>query len=199
MGEDPTAIRQQIEQTRERMGETVDALGYKADVPARTRDSIQDKVQGVRERITGVTSQVSEASRGVTSQVSDAAPDAGDVKHAGRQAVGVVQENPLGLAIGAAAVGFLAGMLVPSTRVEDERLGPVADQVKEQAQQTAQEALERGKQVAQDTAQAATQSAQQAASEIKDTAQRSSQQHAEELKQSAQDSAEQVKDSASSQ
>lgn len=199
MGEDPTAIRQQIEQTRERMGETVDALGYKADVPARTRDSIQDKVQGVRERITGVTSQVSEASRGVTSQVSDATPDAGDVKQAGRQAVGVVQENPLGLAIGAAAVGFLAGMLVPSTRVEDERLGPVADQVKEQAQQTAQEALERGKQVAQDTAQAATQSAQQAASEIKDTAQQSSQQHAEELKQSAQDSAEQVKDSASSQ
>ena len=198
MGEDPTAIRQQIEQTRERMGETVDALGYKADVPARTRDSIQDKVQGVRERITGVTSQVSEASRGVTSQVSDATPDAGDVKQAGRQAVGVVQENPLGLAIGAAAVGFLAGMLVPSTRVEDERLGPVADQVKEQAQQTAQEALERGKQVAQDTAQAATQSAQQAASEIKDTAQQSSQQHAEELKQSAQDSAEQVRDSASS-
>lgn len=194
MGEDPTAIRQQIEQTRERMGETVDALGYKADVPARTRESIQDKMQGVRARITGVTSQVSDASRGLAAQVSDATPDPSDVK----QAVGVVQENPLGLAIGAAAVGFLAGLLVPSTRVEDERLGPVADQVKEQAQQTAQEALERGKQVAQETAQTATQSAQQAAAEIKDTAQRSSQQHAEGLKQSAQESAEQVKDSASS-
>lgn len=33
MGEDPAAIRQEIEQTRERMGDTVDALGYKADVP----------------------------------------------------------------------------------------------------------------------------------------------------------------------
>ena len=31
MGEDPAAIRQQIEETRERMGDTVDALGYKAD------------------------------------------------------------------------------------------------------------------------------------------------------------------------
>lgn len=185
MGQDPDAIRQEIEQTRERMGDTVDALGYKADVPARTRESLQDKVQGVRARLGGVTSQV-----------SDATPDPSDVKHAGRQAVGFAQENPLGLAIGAAAAGFLAGMLVPSTRVEDERLGPMADQVKEQAQQTAQEALQRGKQVAQDTAHAATESAQQAASEIKDSAQQSGQQHAEELKHSAQESAQQVKNSA---
>lgn len=213
MGEDPAAIRQEIEQTRERMGDTVDALGYKADVPARTRDTLQEKVQGVRERISGVGSQVSDATHGVTSQVSDATPDAGDVKQAGRQAVGVVQENPLGLAIGAAALGFLAGMLVPSTRVEDERLGPVADQVKDQAQQTAHEALERGKQVAQETAHAATESAQQAAStiketaqqsgqqaaaSIKETAQQSGQQQAQDLKESAQDSAQQVRDSATS-
>ncbi len=43
MGEDPAAIREEIEQTRERMGETVDALGYKADVPARAKDSISDR------------------------------------------------------------------------------------------------------------------------------------------------------------
>ena len=48
MGEDPAAIRQEIEATRERMGETVDAMSYKADVPARTRDSLHEKVQGVK-------------------------------------------------------------------------------------------------------------------------------------------------------
>jgi Protein of unknown function (DUF3618) len=112
MGEDPGAIRQEIEATRERMGQTVDALSYKADVPARTRESIQEKVHGVRSKLTGVGSHASQAT-----------PDAEDVRHVGRQAVGVAQENPLGLAIGAAAAGFLAGMLVPSTGVEDERLG----------------------------------------------------------------------------
>jgi gas vesicle protein len=181
MGQDPAAIRQEIEQTRERMGDTVDALGYKADVPARTKDSIQERIHGVRSKLTGATEQV-----------SNATPDAGDVKHAGRQAVGVVQENPLGLAIGAAAVGFLAGMLVPSTRVEHERLGPMADEVKDQVQQTAQEAIERGKQVAQETAHAATESAKEAASDVKETAQQTAEHHAEELKQSAQDSAQQV-------
>ena len=185
MGQDPAAIRQEIEQTRERMGDTVDALGYKADVPSRTKDSINDKVQSAKSKITGAGMQV-----------SDAAPGTDDVKQAGQRAVGVVQENPLGLAIGAAAVGFVAGLLIPSTKVEDERLGPMADQVKEQAKQTGQEAIEHGKQIAQDTAQTAAQKAQEVAAEVKDTAHDSAQHHAEELKSSAQDSAQVVKHTA---
>src|SRR5689334_22905836 len=136
MGQDPDAIRQEIEQTRERMGDTVDALGYKADVPARAKESISDKVDTVKSKVAGIGSGVSAAT-----------PQPNDVKQGAKQAVGVVQENPLGLAIGATAVGFLAGMLIPSSRIEDERVGPVADQVKEQARQTGQEALEHGKQI----------------------------------------------------
>ena len=162
MGEDPVAIREEIEGTRARMGDTVDALGYKADVPSRAKESVAGKVQGAKAKITGAGSQI-----------SDVAPDAADVK----QVVGVVQENPLGLAIGAAAVGFLAGMLIPSTNVEDEQLGPVADQVKEQVKQTGQEAIERGKQLA---------------SDIKDQTQDSVQQQSEELKSSVQESAQEV-------
>jgi gas vesicle protein len=167
------------------MGDTVDALGYKADVPSRAKDSITDKVQGAKAKITGAGAQV-----------SDATPDRDDVKQAGQRAVGVAQENPLGLAIAAAAVGFIAGLLIPSTRAEDQHLGPVADQVKEQARQTGQEALQHGKQIAQDTAQTAADKAQEVASEVKDTAQESAQRHADELKASAQDSAETVKQSA---
>ena len=185
MGEDPAAIREEIEQTRERMGETVDALGYKVDVPSRAKNSINDKVQGVRAKITGTGSQV-----------SDATPDRDDVKQAGRRAAGIVQENPLGLALGAAALGFLGGLLLPSTQVEDERLGTVADQVKEQARQTGQEAIEHGKQITQDTVQTAAQKAQEVTAEVKDSAQETAQQHAEALKASVQDSAKTVKQTA---
>jgi gas vesicle protein len=167
------------------MGDTVDALGYKADIPSRAKDSITDKVQGVKAKITGAGSQV-----------SDATPNRDDVKQAGRSAVDVIQENPLGLAIGAAAVGFIAGLVIPSTTIEDQRLGPVADQVKEQARQTGQEAIEHGKQIAQDTAQTAADKAQEVASKVKDTAQESAQRHAEELKASAQDSADAVRETA---
>ena len=156
MGEDPDRIRREIEQTRADMGDTVDALGYKTDVKARTRD----RVVGVKDRVVGAT------------------PDTGDVKHQARRAKSVAEENPLGLAVGAVAVGFLAGMLIPSTRVEDEKLGPVADDVKDRAKETGQEALERGKQVAQDAA---------------ETAKESGREHAEELKGSAQDHAQEVR------
>jgi ElaB/YqjD/DUF883 family membrane-anchored ribosome-binding protein len=183
MGQDPAAIREQIEQTRERMGHTVDALGYKADVPARTKDSLTEKAQNLKAKISGTGSQM-----------SDATPDAEDVKHAGRQAVGIVQENPLGLAVGAAAVGFLAGMLIPTSDVENERLGPMADQVKEQVRQTGQEALDRGKQVAQETAQTTVEAATHAAADVRETAQQNAQQHAEELKSSTSDSIQQVSD-----
>src|SRR5437763_1173761 len=117
MGQDPGEIREQIEQTRERMSENVDALSYKANVPARAKESITKKARGVKAKITGTSSQI-----------SDATPDAQQVKHAGRQTVGIVEENPLGLVIGAAAIGFLAGMLIPPSDVEHQRLGPMADQ-----------------------------------------------------------------------
>jgi ElaB/YqjD/DUF883 family membrane-anchored ribosome-binding protein len=137
MGEDPDRIRLEIEQTREEMGDTVDALSHKADVKGRAKDSLQEKkeaVVGLKDRIVGAG--------------QEAAPDPQQIKRQARRATSVAQENPLGLAVGAAAVGFLAGMLVPSTRVEDERLGPLADDVKDRAKQTGQEALERGKEAA---------------------------------------------------
>ena len=163
MGQDPGEIRQDIERTRDQMGDTVEALSYKADVKSRAKDSISDRVDSVKSRV-GLAG----------SKVSDATPSGDDVKQGARRAKGIAEENPLGLAIGAVAVGFIAGLAVPATRVEDERLGPVADQVKDQAKETGQEALERGKEVARQTAQSA-----------KETAQQAGQEHAEELKESA--------------
>jgi ElaB/YqjD/DUF883 family membrane-anchored ribosome-binding protein len=135
MGQDPSEIRHDIEQTRERMGDTAEALGHKADVPGRAREAISDRVDQVKSSISGAT------------------PGTQDVKQNARRAAGVAKENPLGLAIGATAVGFIAGLAIPSTRVEDEKIGPMADQMKEKAVETGQEAVERGKQVAQEAAQ----------------------------------------------
>jgi hypothetical protein len=161
MGKEPSEIRAEIEHTRTEMGDTVEALGYKADVKTRAKDNIADKRDRLKERITGTT------------------PDADEVKQGAKRAVGVAQENPIGLAIGSLAAGFVAGMLVPSTRVEDEKVGPMADQVKEQAKETGQEALERGKEVAQEAAQSA-----------KETVQEQGPEHAEQLRESARAKAE---------
>jgi ElaB/YqjD/DUF883 family membrane-anchored ribosome-binding protein len=177
MGEDPRAIREEIEETRERMGDTVDALAYKADVKTRAKESVSDKVDSLKSKVTGAKDTV-----------ADATPSGGDVKHHAKRTVGIAQENPLGLAVGAAAVGFIAGMLIPSTRVEDEKIGPVADQVKAKAAETGQQALERGKQVASDVASSAA-----------DTAKESGREHAQgmadDAKQAASETREEVRSS----
>ena len=155
MGQDPGQIRNDIEETRARMGDTAEALGHKADVPGRAREAISDKVDSVKSTFSGAKDSVSEAT-----------PSGDNVKQGARQAVGIAKENPLGLAIGATAVGFVAGLLIPSTKVEDERIGPMADQVKEQAKEKGQEAVERGKHVAEQAAETVKEEGRQQAQEM---------------------------------
>jgi ElaB/YqjD/DUF883 family membrane-anchored ribosome-binding protein len=148
MGQDPSQIRNEIGETRNRMGDTAEALGHKADVPGRAKEAISGRVESVKSTLSGST------------------PDKDDVKQGAQRAAGVAKENPLGLAIGATAVGFVAGLLLPSTRVEDEKIGPMADQVKDKAKETGQEAIERGKHVAQEAAQTVREEGRQQAQEM---------------------------------
>jgi gas vesicle protein len=181
MGQDPDAIRQDIEDTRAEMSETVEAVGYKADVPSRAKEAVSETVDNVKAKVSDTATRAKEAVAGTASRAGDATPSRGEVKQQGRRVAGLARENPLGLAIGAAAIGFLAGLAVPSTRVEDERLGPVADQVKDKVKETGQEALDRGKQVAQEVASSAA-----------DTAKQTTQEHGQELAESAKQNAQDV-------
>lgn len=157
MGQDPSQIRQDIEHTREQMGNAVEALGHKTDVTGRAKEAVSDKVDTLRSKVSGAT------------------PDGEEVKQGARRAAGLAQENPLGLGVAAVAAGFLAGLLVPSTKVEDEKIGAVADQVKEKAKETGQEALERGKQVAEQAAETAKEAGREQAEQLKDSAQEQAQ------------------------
>lgn len=181
MAQEPEVIRRDIEATRDHMGDTVDALAHRANVPGRAKDRVTGAAQNVKEKIAGA---------GTT--VADGTPDAGQVKDGAKRAVGVAQENPVGLAIGAAAFGFLAGMLIPSTRIEDEKLGPLSDQVSELAAQTGQQALDAGKQVAQEVAGTAKEQGAELAQQVTETATETAQEQGEQLKQNIQDSASQV-------
>jgi hypothetical protein len=156
------------------MSETVEAIGYKADVPSRAKDKVSETVDSVKNKVSDTATRAKEAVTGTTSRVGDATPSGGEVKQQAKRAVGLAQENPLGLGIGAVALGFLAGLAVPSTRMENQRLGPVADQVKDKVKQTGQEALDRGKQVAQEVASSAA-----------ETAKERTQEHGQDLAQSA--------------
>jgi hypothetical protein len=147
MGKDSSEIRREIDATRARMGDTVEALSYKADVPARVKDAVGERVETVKGSIGDAFGGVVDGMQNATQRVGEAfggaqravTSDAGEVRAAARRGVGIAAENPLGLAIGAAAVGFLAGLLVPVTEYERSTIGPIRDNLLERAQQSAQE------------------------------------------------------------
>ena len=167
MGETPDNIREEIEETRARMGDTVEAIGYKADVKSRVKDRIVQK----KDAVVG-------SADSLVSRVSGVVPDRHQVK-TGAQTVGVSRQNPLGLAIAGAAAGFVVGTLIPSTTAEDEHLGEMSDQVGEKAREAGQEALDRTKGVAREAVDNARQTveersgdeAEQMASSLRDKAQ----------------------------
>jgi len=161
MAQEPDAIRAEIAATRQRMGDAVEALAYKTDVKARARDKIAE----VREIVTTATesfvASVREPLDGETTEegagMSTNTTSSTDVSSQGwEDEGGLLKRNPLAVAFGAAALGFLAGLLIPSTPAENERLGPVSDQVKQSARDAAQEAVGRGKALATDAAASAT-------------------------------------------
>jgi Protein of unknown function (DUF3618) len=147
VGEASDYIREDIEQTRERMGETVDAIGYKADVKSRMKENVAEKKDAV------------------VSRVSGAMPDGEQLK-TGIRKVGISKQNPLGLGIAAAAAGFVVGTLLPSTTMENERLGEVSDQVGQKAREAGQEAIDRTKEVAREAVDSARQETGEQAREM---------------------------------
>jgi hypothetical protein len=156
VGEASDYIREDIEQTRERMGETVDAIGYKADVKSRVKENVAEKKDAV------------------VSRVSGAIPDGKQLKTGARK-VGISKQNPLGLGIAAAAAGFVVGTLLPSTTMENERLGEVSDQVGEKAREAGQEALDRTKEVAREAVDTARQQTGEQAKEMSSSLQEKAQ------------------------
>jgi ElaB/YqjD/DUF883 family membrane-anchored ribosome-binding protein len=96
----PEEIRADIEQTREELGDTVEALAAKTDVKARAQDrvaEIKDAAQTKREELTGRAREIS----------PETATDAS------QHVVSTVQQKPLPFtAAGAFAGGLLIGWLI---------------------------------------------------------------------------------------
>jgi uncharacterized protein DUF3618 len=88
MAEEPDRIREQIVETRERLGETAAALAHKADVRSRARDRALETRRALQDRLRSLRSP----------------------------AAGAARERLPRAALGAIAAGLIAGVLIPLRR-----------------------------------------------------------------------------------
>ncbi len=100
---DPAQIREEIEETRGELGETVAAVAEKSDV----KQHAKDKADELKSQAAGKAEEAKEKVKEVGEKAKEAAPDS--ATEGVQQAQQLAQENPVPLAIGAA---FLAGVIV---------------------------------------------------------------------------------------
>ena len=96
---DPEQIREEIEETRREMGDTVEALAAKADVKARVHEKVESTKESMAQKKDDLLGKARETS-----------PDS--VASGASQATQKAKENPIPVAaVGAFAAGFLIGRL----------------------------------------------------------------------------------------
>lgn len=155
--------------------------------------SVKDKAGSVVGKVSGVAggagSKVSDAGSSVGSKVSDVGSTVGSraqdmaqgvtshVPTSGTELEHSVRNNLTAWGIGAVAVGAIAGLLAPSTRFEDERLGEVKENLVDTVQEKAsvakdagQQVLDQAKETAKDGLSQAKETAKDGLSQAKETA-----------------------------
>lgn len=194
MARDIATIQQDIDASRERLRTTAEAIGFKADVPARARDLMREaravigsrnggadgagqggpdvgaRLHGMRERIGQVAdaatqrvTAAAESAQGAVAGVAQSAegragdaagsatdmaasvahqlPSRAEVAAGSRRVARMAAANPVPVAFAGLLAGMGAALLLPSTRVERERIGPVADDIAERGAAVGAEAV----------------------------------------------------------
>ncbi len=154
MAKDPNKIKKAIEYTRKRMGDAADAIASKSDVPSRMSETLGDTADSLKTRLRSGADAFSDAADRARSQLPDVEP----LRRGAR--------NPTAVIIGIAAVGFVAGLLIPLSDAERVRLEPIGEDVAQRASDARDEIVSQGRQVIAETVSAARGSVQKHGQEL---------------------------------
>src|SRR6478672_5667658 len=159
MTNNPDEIRREIEDTRGRLSNDVNALTETvspSNVARRQADKVAGVATSVKERVMGTADDLRSTGSDAASAVGEAPGAAAD------KARTKTQGNPLAAGLIALGAGWLVGSMLPASEKEKQAASTLKDK--------AEPLIEEAKSVAQDTAQELKEPAQQAAASVKTAA-----------------------------
>jgi len=152
---DVVLIETTIEEESHLKDDVTDAADAVADKAGHAASAVSgaasDAVHAVGDAAGDAAHAVSDATTHAASAVKEAAPSRAQMRRGADRVAHLAQESPFGLVITGACVGFLTGMLLPTTKV-DEKMGPYAEQVVDRAREAGHTAVEQGKHAMQEAA-----------------------------------------------
>lgn len=143
----------------DRLGSAKDTVAHGGEATAHGASSVKDSVAGGAGAVARAASAVKDAAAsgvgstaGAVGHAQEAVvarmPDREQAKSGVGQVAATARANPVPFALGALALGAAVGVLLPSTRVEDERLGAAAGELRERGAELGHDAIERGREAA---------------------------------------------------
>jgi Protein of unknown function (DUF3618) len=193
MGKSASEVKSEIEDTRQEMSETIDAIADRASparIVQRRRQWMSDGWRSVRERLMGRSEDTyGSASDTAHGLVGSARDTAGSVAEGARQAPEKALEQTQGNPIAAGLIAFGGGLLVASLIPPSEAEQRLAGQVVEKAQPLRDEVQRAGHEVVDDlrsTAQEGAEQVKQRATEAAGTVQQDVRSSAGSVKEQAQ-------------
>jgi gas vesicle protein len=183
-------IRKQIDQSRENLGHAVGGLAYKADVKNRGKEVVADKKEQVMDKVDEIKDKLptgeqlkdklptgggGDSQGGLGDKVKaklpdaeslkdklpDGAPSSDDVKDKAHGIAKVAAEHPAAIAGGAAIAGLAAGLALPETQLERDKLKPHAQQARADVTDRVQDTVQQVKTGVQDAAGSVTDAVKQ--------------------------------------
>ena len=158
MDQERSEVRE-VEDARRRVADDVRSVAENANIVERAKQNVQGRIDDVKdsvgERVDGVRDRVSD----VRDRMADARDTLQQKMQGMSRGIPLPGDNPLGMLLAGLAVGFLIGLLLPVTRFETERLGPVAEDMKGRIDDARSEVMRRGGEVIKETLDAARETA----------------------------------------
>lgn len=129
-----------------------DASRIAASSTQSLQDGVTQMTESTKHAMNGAAATVKETVAHSASSAKENLHDATDNARETTQTLamgtkGFLEKNPLGLAIGAIAVGFLAGMTLPVSDLERDNVGPIGEKLSHQAKEAATDIVTQGKTV----------------------------------------------------
>lgn len=143
------AVRERAEKAKGRLHETASRIHEKA---SHVSHSVGEKIHGFEEKLHGGREKLHDTREGIHEKREEWAATAhhvGDRAKSGlNRANQLYHDQPLVLGAIGIALGAVLGAALPSTRKEDELLGPERDRILAQAKDTGRRQMEKGRVVA---------------------------------------------------
>ena len=145
------AVMEKVDELKTKMPGGGDGEGGEGGFGDKVKDTLPSG-DAVGEKIDALKSKLPDGVGDAKGRVGEATPSKQDVKHKAQDVAQTAKAHPAAVAGGAAVAGLAAGLALPETDLEREKLKPHAQQARAEATDRVKQTVEQVKSGAQDAA-----------------------------------------------